>query len=243
MKRFFAVFFLILAISTFAAADVYIKSKSHTDPISIMGQNQPASDTFSEQWIGDGKIAGITPNITMILDLGKNVLDFVNHNDKTYVETSLPLDLAKLMPPEMAAQMALMKTTVTVKPTGKKKTIATRLCDEYDVTRTMMTMTLKLKVYATLNVPFDIKNYLEKVQSNMQSMEMPGLDSASAKELRKIKGFWMATETAGETMGAKIHSTTEVIQMIKKPAPAGIYSVPKGYTKQDKLNMQSLSGR
>jgi hypothetical protein len=72
---------------------------------------------------------------------------------------------------------------------------------------------------------------------------MMGIDDASIKELSKIKGFWIAQEMNGEAMGAKIHQKTEVVEITSKPAPAGVYSVPSGYTKQDTLSMQELQNR
>jgi len=52
MKKLFVIIFIVLALAAFSMADIYIKSKVHTDPMSMMGQNTPATDTVSEQWIG-----------------------------------------------------------------------------------------------------------------------------------------------------------------------------------------------
>jgi hypothetical protein len=242
MKKLFAVFLMILAVPTFAA-DIYMKSKSHTDPVSVAGQNQPAKDTVTEQWIGDGKVAVITATSTTVMDLTKNVQYIVNHKTKSYVETALPLDIASLLPPEMAGLAQSMKMTAKVTPTNNKRTVGTRSCDEYDVSLTMSILPIKLKVCATTDVPFDIRNYTEKVQSGMLRMQMLGLDDASLKELEKIEGLWILTETTGETMGIKIHTTMEVTEITQKPAPDGIYSVPSGYTKQDKLSIQDLQNQ
>jgi hypothetical protein len=107
----------------------------------------------------------------------------------------------------------------------------------------MSIIPLKLKVCATTDVPFDLKYYTEKIQPSMQKSQMIGLDDASLKELGKIEGFWIASDTSAEMMGAKIHSTMEVTEITEKPAPAGVYSVPAGYTKQDKLSLQDLQNQ
>jgi hypothetical protein len=243
MRKFFAVFFLILAVSTLAAADVYVKSQNHSDAMAVMGQSQPAKDTISEQWIGDGQVAMVSPDRTVLIDLKKNVMDIINHKNKTYVEATLPLDFASLMPPQMASMMqGMMKMTVTVAPTGQKKTFGQWSCDEYDVAMTMMMMPMKMKVYATTNVPFDLKDYMEKIQSNILKSQLR-LDDASVAEMAKVKGFWIASETTGEMMGAKIRSTMEVVEISKKAAPAGVYSVPAGYAKQDKFSMQDMQNK
>ena len=61
--------------------------------------------------------------------------------------------------------------------------------------------------------------------------------------MMKIKGFWISSETTMEMMGAKIRTTSEVVEISKKTPPAGVYSVPAGYTKQDKLSMQDMQNK
>ena len=246
MKRFIAVFSFILLTSTFAAADGYMKMKSHSDPISVMGQNQPAQDTVTEQWIGDGKMASITPASSTIIDANKNVLYIINHKAKTYIEASLPLDISKFLPPELTGMMQGMQITIKVTPTGNKKTIGTRSCDEYDVDLNMMMMPMKIKMYATTELPFNYKAYKDKLYPSLIKTQIMGIDAPSIKELEKINGLVIAQETTGEIMGAKINQKMEAVEIADKPAPAGIYSVPDGYTKQDSLSMQDyqqLQGR
>jgi hypothetical protein len=38
-------------------------------------------------------------------------------------------------------------------------------------------------------------------------------------------------------------ASTIVTEISTKPAPAGVYAVPAGYTKQDKLTMQDFAGQ
>ncbi len=243
MKKIFAVFLLMLAVSTLAAQDVYIKSKNHTDAISMGAQNQPARDMVTEQWIGAGKLAVVTPNKTTIVNVNKKLMYIVNHKTRTYVEAALPLDFAGLLPPESLPALQSARMTATVTPTGKKKIIGGRSCDEYNVALTVNIIQLNAKIYASTNVPFDVKSYSEKIAPSFIKSQMIGLDDASIQELGKIKGLTILSETTGEAMGAKIHQTTEVVQIIKKPAPAGIYSVPAGYTKQAKLSIQDLQNQ
>ena len=61
--------------------------------------------------------------------------------------------------------------------------------------------------------------------------------------MKKIKGFWISSETSSEMMGAKFRSVTETVEISKKSPPAGVYSVPAGYAKQDKFSMQDLQGK
>jgi len=243
MKRTVTAILCVLAIASFASADVYVKSKTHTDPMSIMGKNQPAKDAVSEQWLGTDKFAMLNDQNASVIDLAKNVMYIINHKSKTYIEAALPFDFTSLLPAQMASMMqGMMKMTVTVNPTGAKKTVGSWACDEYDVTMNMMMMPMKMKVYATADVPFDLAAYMSKVYGTMLKSQFR-LDDASTSEMMKVKGFWISSETTMEMMGAKIRTTSEVVEISQKTPPAGVYGVPAGYAKQDKLSMQDLQNK
>lgn len=239
MKKAFSIFGAVLILAAFVSADVYIKSKTHTDAFSIMGQSQPAKDETVEQWFGNDKFAHLGSEMSSIVDLKNNVMFLVNHKDKTYVETELPLDIAKLMPPEMAQMMgAMMKMTVAVKPTGETKTIGQWKCSGYDVSIQMMMMPMKMAVWASTDVPMDMEKF-SKMYANVLKAQLR-LDDAALQEMAKIKGYWIASETTAEMMGAKIRTTTEVIEITNKTPNPSVYAVPQGYTKTQFLDMKGM---
>jgi len=242
MKKLITLFSLVLVLAALGSADVYIKSKTHTDAFSMMGQNQPAKDETTEQWFGDDKFAMVTPEFSLIVDLKKNLMDWVNHANKTYVESGLPFDFTKIAPPEMAQMLSqMMMMTVTVTPNGQTKTIGQWNCSGYDVSIQMMMMPMKMTVWATTDVPFDLDKF-GKMYANVLKAQMR-IDDAAVEEMMKIKGFWIASETAIEIMAAKMRSTSEVIEISKKAPDASVYSVPAGYAKQDKLSMKDIQRR
>jgi hypothetical protein len=239
MKKQIPLVFTILLLASFGSADIYIKTKAHTD--GMMGQ--PATDTISEAWIGDNQFAMVSEERVSVIDLKKNVLYIINHSDKTYVEASLPFDIMKLLPPQAAGMMSGRKMTVTVNPTGGKKTVGQWACDEYELTMamtmTMGTYTIKSKIYATADLPFDHKAFMEKMGPHFLKLSIM-FDQNSAKEMMKIKGLTILKETIKEFMGNSSKSTEEVVEISKKAAPAGIYSVPAGYTKQDTISIPGM---
>jgi len=237
MKKFFAVVFILLAVVGLARADYYIKSKYHSDPSSMMGKNLPAKDDIHEQWIGGDKFANITPDMSIILDLKANVAWIVNHKDKTYVETTLPLDISKLLPPEAQAMLGMMKATVSVQPTNETKTVGQWACTGYNVSINMMMMPMKMAVLATPNVPFDLNAYKSKMFSALMKGTMR-LDDASVAEMEKVKGYWIVTDTSMEIMGAKMHSLSEVVEISQKTPGADVYKFPASYTKAPFLSMR-----
>jgi hypothetical protein len=229
-------------LAAFAAADTYIKSKTHTDAFAMMGQSQPAKDETTEQWLGDDKFATITPEMSIVIDMKKNIFCWINHGNKTYVESPLPLDLTTLVDPQMAQMMSqMMKMTVTVTPNNQTKTIGQWKCSGYDVAMNIMMMPMKMSVWASTDVPFDVDKFM-KLYSNVLKAQFR-LDDAAVQEMMKVKGYWIAMEMNADIMGAKMHNTTEVIEISKKSPDASVYSAPAGYTKKDKLSMQDMQNR
>jgi Domain of unknown function (DUF4412) len=242
MKKALTIFSLLLVLAVAASADIYVKSKTHTDAFAMMGQDRPAKDEINEQWFNDNQFAAITPEMTIAVDLKKNILDLINNKQKTYIEASLPFDFASILDPQMAQMMSqMMKMTVTVAPTGQTKTIGQWKCEGYDVTINMMMMPVKISVWASTDVPFDLAKF-QNLYRNVMIAQMR-LDEASVKEMMKINGYWIASETSMEAMGTKMRTTSEVIEITKKAPDASVYSVPAGYTKKDKLSMQDMQNQ
>lgn len=243
MKKSILIITLVLLSVAFLSADVYIKQKTHSG--SMMGQ--PARDIISEQWMGDNKFAQVSEGSKTVIDLAKNVLYIVNHGAKNYVEAKLPLDMSKIMPEQMAGMMSAMKIGVTINPNGQTKKIGEWNCTGYDgkIEMTgMMAMTMTMKIWATTDVPFDWKNYSEKLLPSIMkagSMRMPFGDDA-IKEYKKIKGYQVAMDMTMSVMGQEVKVNMEVLEITKKDAPAGTYAPPAGYAKSDKLAMPSMGG-
>jgi len=240
LKKFAAVFILLFVASLSLRADVYIKSKSHADAMTVMGQTTPATDSVQEQWIGDDVFANVSADQSMIISLKKNVMWIVNHKAKNYVEATLPLDIAKLLPPEAAAFAGMMKMSATVAEGTETKKIGQWNCKLYTMTMVMMGQNITTKIWASTEVGFDTAAFNAKIMGNMLKGGGMMLDDASVKEFSKIKGYQIATETTGAIMGANMRSTTEVVEISKKNAPAGVYAPPSAYTKTTSLSMDAL---
>jgi hypothetical protein len=238
MKKFFALTALVLMAALSLSADIYVKQKTHTD--GIMGQ--PATDVIQEQWISENAFASVSADQSIIMDMKKNLMYMINHKAKTYVESTLPMDLTKLLPPEFAAMAGMMMMTATVSPTTQTKKVGQWNCTGYDVTITVMGMPMKMLLWATTDVPFDYDQFNAKIWGNMLKGQMM-FDDASVKEMMKIKGFQIASEMSGEMMGVKFNTTTEVLEISKKNPPANVYAPPAGYAKKDKLSMEDLQKR
>ncbi len=221
----------IVLFSLMINADVCIKQK--TDAPAIMGQ--PASSEVIEQWLGDGKMAMVGGKNGFVVDIAAKKMLMINNTDKTYLETSIPVDLSKLLPPEVAPMMEQMMkgTSVSVEKTGATRKVAGFDTVSYKMSISMMGMQMPMTLWVAEKLPFDWKKY-QAVYSQMMQIMMKGGEQI-AKEMAKIQGYPLATET--EVMGMKITSETIEINVNATP-PAGTYSVPAGYKKIDTMAMR-----
>jgi hypothetical protein len=227
-------------------ADMYMKQVSHTDAIEMMGQTQPERFDTTIMWIGDEwarSDAGDT--LTMLYNLEKGELYFLKHADKQY--GMVTLDLNEIIDQAMAeeseedaeaakamanAMMGSVKVTVT--PTDSTKKIGDWDTRKYDVDMSIMMMNLKQEIWATEDIDFDWSLY-HAVATGMMAM-MPGAANM-VEEMMKVEGVPVLSVTTGSIMGAPMKSTTELVEAEDKDAPAGIYDIPKDYTKVEMSGM------
>lgn len=240
MKKILTIFSLVILLTGVSLADVYIKQNSHTDAIEMMGQSQPAQDEVNHLWLGDNKMAMHSEKQSVIINLDEKKMMMIDHQDKTYVEMDLPLDMSKYFPPQLEQMMGQMKVSVT--PTEKTQTINGYDCKAYDVKINFMMMEMDQTVWASKDVPFDWKSYSEKMLPMMQQAMMR-LGSEALDEFKKIEGFQIKTEMTMNMMGSEMNSYTEVVKIDKKDAPEGTYSLPEGYTQKEKFSMGDLQRR
>jgi opacity protein-like surface antigen len=242
MTRILASVLLVLLASPTFAADVFVKIKTHSDPIAAGGQAQPARDAVAEQWYGPGKTAQSGGDGGFIVDLEKNMAYMVNHRDKSYVPMPLPIDITKVLPPEVAQMAPRMQMTATVTPTSETRTIGSWPCTGYDVSLTVMGMPMAMRVWASTAVPAALLDSASKVTPVFLQGQMP-LTDESVKVFAKIRGFQVATELTADVMGARMRTTTEVVEIVETPAPAGTFAPPAGYAQKATLSLQDLQRR
>jgi len=229
---------LILFVSiAFLSADIYIQQKTHSDAFTVMGQTTPAKDEVNHIWLGDNKMAMHMKTMSYIIDLDKNVMYWLIHANKNYLEMGLPLDLNEIFPAQMMQMMGSIDVKVT--PTGETRKINQWNCQGYDVDMSVMMMNMKTKAWASTEVPFKWEEYMEKMYPYV-AQAMMRLSDDALKEYAKIKGWQIRSDTTVKMMGNDMKSWVEVAEIAKKDAPAGTYSVPEGYQKKEKLSMMDM---
>ncbi len=232
MKKIILVSTLVLLSVAFLSADVYIKQQTKTG--AFMGQ--PAKDIIQEQWFGNNRIATVSQDNSFVINLAEKKFFMINHKSKTYVEASLPLDMAKLMPEQMAGMMeSMMKgMTVSVQPNGQSKKIVNWNTKGYDVKMNMMGMDMKMIFWASTDVPFDWKK-VASLSGELYKAQLR-VGEKFVEEFKKIEGYPIASDM--EMMGIKITMTT--VEISEKTPSANVYAPPAGYAKKDRFAMDDM---
>jgi hypothetical protein len=240
------VLIFILFFSLFLSADVYVKVMERTDAFEMSGKRNPERVEIKEQWMAKDKFAVFSKELNIIVDYQKEKLYFIVNSAKKYYELPTSIDMEKLqelIPPKAAEVISSIKISdVKVNLSGEKKKVANWNCQGIEFEMLIMIPALnimpkfKMKLWATKDVPFDYKKYaggMGEFYGNFV-MKLLNVDENSRKELEKmdkIEGFQIAAEVTVNMFGSEINVESQVLEVTEKPAPAGIYSPPKGYKK------------
>lgn len=242
MKWKLAIVVAALVFPLGAGADTYVKIDSHTDGFYAGGTTTAPDDSSNELWIGEKQLAFASDGQKVIVDLEKQLLTFVNKVDNTFVETPLPLDLAKLFPEEELGRLLMFarEGAVTKSEAGKK--IGDRDCVGYELNDWVnfeggKVSEREIQAWVAKELPFSEEAY-DKMFGNM--LKLSGLSDAYIEQLLAIEGFQMATEETRYQEGMAIETATRVVEMVEKEAPADAYAVPEGATAKEMLSLQDL---
>jgi hypothetical protein len=236
MKKFLLFFIILIATSSFIYSDVYIKREVHTESYYEDGLMHPAVDRVIETWIGNKKMAYISNSRIIIVDLNKNLMFFINKNEKTYVEIPLPFELAKVVTKQIAPDLQYSTFSGTVKATKESKTIGRWKCRCYNISGSRP-YGREIKAWVHPTPPFDMDTYNKM---NINVLKLHNYDSNFIKEMQKIRGIEIRLDETVYFRGSIRKRTDKILEISKKTPKTISYSVPAGYKKKDKLSHQDL---
>lgn len=226
--------------------DVYIREVYRTNSYILWILAHSEMTQLSEIWIRDQKLAlsekSDSFNRKIILDLKNNLIFFINHRDKTYVEATLPLDSSRILSEQLKWRNLEVKLSGQVKETNRTKIFLNKKCNEYKATYWDMRGDKKFnrrtfKVWCTTDLSFDFSIYQELL-INMRKISRK--DENLRKELQKLKGIQMGVEMKSSRIFASRKFISEVVEISRKEPTEAMYSVPEGYTKKERLTSWDL---
>jgi hypothetical protein len=242
MKLLLPASVFLLVAATVADADVYIKHESRTDEYYYGGVVHPAENDVAEVWIGDKKFSYITPNRTIIIDVDKNVLFFVNRRDSSYAEAALPAKLADLAVDDLAALLGLYETHGEVKDAGESRKIGEWNCKAYNVNSWMIyegsrAREREANIWYTTDLPLNWAAF-DEMYGHFQGLNNNAAEYLGA--LLKIKGYPVLSEEDHYIKGFSVKTIEKIVELEERIPPEGVYSVPAGFTRKEKLTMDDI---
>jgi len=234
MKKVMIISAVVLMAVGAASAEYKVVLQHHQDGFSMMGQSQDPTDEEHVTWIGDQKLRMDQGSSSTIVNVEAGKMMLIDHDDKTYTEVDLPVDLAALMPPGMAEQMlAMLKFDVTVSPSDETKKVGEWNAKRYDLKMTSAMMSLDTVIWASTETPVDHAAFFD-LFSVVISLQ-PGMDGMM-EQMSQIDGYVVSQEAnmSMKFMGETTVGSSDVVTSIEKvDAPAGIYDPPAGYAKEE----------
>ncbi|MBP6874946.1 MAG: DUF4412 domain-containing protein [Candidatus Eisenbacteria bacterium] len=236
-KGLFAIviLFALLALVPPATAATRIRQHVHSDAMSIMGQNQPASDDTVTIWLTKDRLAISGGGSDAIVRLDLNQLFILNREKKSYSVIDLPIDLAKMFPADdpnaamMTKMLEMMKSTTTVTASPETRQVRGWTAHRYDMETKNNFMTVKGVLWATTEAQIDPALY-RALQENLMALNPALRDAISS--LRKIEGVVVAQEQSITVMGQTHAVSTETLEISEADAPSETFRVPQGYAKE-----------
>jgi hypothetical protein len=229
----------LLIFSIFLRPDVYIQEKTHTDSYYYGGEVQPASDTTIEIWFNEKQMVYSTPGRTVIVDRENNQMTIINRRSKTYVQTSLPLEMKNIVSAEILGMLQARKVSGEVKKTAETKKIESWNCTGYGV-EVNQPYALEIKHWATTDVPFNW-SLLNSMYSPIR--QLGNYSNVYIDNLLQIGGFVVLSDTTVFLQGTSFKSETRVVGIFQKQPSPDTYSVPDGFKRNEQLSVQDLRNR
>ncbi|MCU0223187.1 MAG: DUF4412 domain-containing protein [Acidobacteria bacterium] len=233
MKAFRIAVLIVLAaaLAAPAFADTLLTMKSHSDG----GMGQPPSDETTTMWLAKDRLCLLSGDTAVIVRADQKKLYMIDTTSKTYSEFDLPLDILKYYPPDLQAQigpqLAQLKYAAKLTPTAESKKIGAWNAKLYKAEITNpMGIRLDMDLWVSKDIAgIDVPSYKE-LAFTLQGFQ-PGFEEVT-RALATIDGISVLTEKTVSIMGTTVKSREELVSVETKPAPAGIYEVPAGMTKE-----------
>jgi hypothetical protein len=171
-----------------------------------------------------------------IIDFPTGQMTFIEHRSKSYWETTLE-EMASYMDrlyrdvkdnPMLASMFGGDEAVTVAKGKGSRK-IAGYACDDYTL-KMGESFVIEICAAPDLQPP---PQYYEGRKLSYAAMGPAGKRfSKMFDEMKKIKGYPLASDMDADMGMVKISTTSEATEVKKGPIPASTYDVPAGYKKK-----------
>ena len=236
---------IVCAVAIPAAADTCLKQTRHMDEYYYGGRLTPEENTDIEMWVGNKKMAYITPMRHIVVDVENGVLLFGNKRDSTYVETALPFEWKNVLDEGTVGYLAQYQTEGVVKELGETKHILGHECKGYLVETWVESPEGEQfnqrveKVWMTTALEIDWETY---GQFSENGMKLQNYDPALVQTFSAIEGIPLLIDADVYMKGFSVKSVEEAVEIIEMNPETNVYVMPEYFRKKDQLTMADLRG-
>lgn len=245
MKKKFILIFIMFFAAIFTFADHKITYVLKTDAYYYGGVNTPEEVYEQTIWMGAGKLAYITGDRRVVVDLKSNRMAIILKVMKKYIAVELPFKMEAVLPDNLVKYLAGLQTRGEVNPLTGKKMIGKYECDVYESSSWIIYQGDKVneidtKFFTSSDFQFDLEQY-DKINRHLRVLRNYSPDFIS--ELNKLKGIPVYSESYFYPKGFAVKNTSTIKSVDEMLPPPGIYTIPDGFEKAEKLTMREFRTR
>jgi hypothetical protein len=236
----------VLAASLFlpaaARADIHVIGAVRVEPAPEWGRRASDLSIAREWWFGRDAMTFITQGWRYVFDKGRGRILVINAEEKYVVAVAMTADVPDIVEAGYLDALGRTRVNGTVAKSSQTMTVLGAECpgtavSEWIVSDGQHVFDRDRMIYACPGVDFDWRMY-RNLTTWMVTFFNPQM--AYFGGLRSIEGFPLA-ETAVYTRNSRqVSYGTVVTAMYEEPPPAGIYEIPAGYARRDKLNQRDV---
>ena len=245
IKGMLLILFIAVIANALLGTDVYIKQKAHTDAHYRYGRNMPTEDYDVELLIGSNRLAVISPGRKIIIDGTQKRMFIINRKNKTYVETTIPLDMSRVLPAWLHEYFGTRELAGAIEAGKETRDIRQWKCRQYSLktkqsAKSQYPVESDIQYWYTSDTPVDLKA-ISELYANLWRFE--NYSENFIEVLSKQSGFPIASVTILYNQHAKTRSTLDVVEIQKKKPGPEVYSVPASFSKKEKLTYDDMLTR
>jgi beta-lactamase regulating signal transducer with metallopeptidase domain len=215
----------------------YVREVTYAKDYFLFFEKGERLANVSELWFGDRRAASIELDQTFLLDMVAGTITIIDHRSKSYIIAPHPLDVTNLLADELHWRHPTPRTSGVVTELEGTRKILDRECKEYQVEFWTVAGNKQvdfrtINVWATTDMPFDVSLFHELIDDKRC---FNNRDEELRAELNKIEGIQMGLRMeTGPFFSSRIWQS-DVVEVTRKMPPDGLWSVPEGYTRREKL--------
>jgi len=236
---------VLMVASVPAAADICVKHHTVTEAYEHEGEMVPEIERDYQVWFGNGKVAYDYSNIKMLVDVSKNTLVFVNKDDSTYLETTIPVKWEDIVVEEDLPRIRAYRTAGEIEELGEEKELEGRQCAGYYL-KTWIPFEeetigeTESVIWYTDDVPFDMDLYR---QVHPCILTLRNFTPDFIERMGEYTDYPVRIEETRNVRGTKIRTVNTIEEICTVDAPEDLWKVPEGFTEKERITIQDIQGQ